>query len=268
MKNRIMKFTRKLTHKEVIALTQEEDREYCEWHREQQEIKIKKEMENWTFKDYCDYEFTMNNFVAARREECIEEELINEMVEKRLQLRKTERFTFFWETKSPFSQWYKSKFTAPVYWFFSKKMRELLLENGHPEGEIEFSSSEQYMMYCKAMLFMDLEIAKKILEINNVRKIKELGRQVKRFNENTWYVYKWKFVYTGNKYKFTQNKELKEILLATRGTTLVEASPNDKIWGIGLTADNPKAQKRETWEGKNLLGEILTELRIELYNEY
>ena len=77
-----------------------------------------------------------------------------------------------------------------------------------------------------------------------------------------------KLVYTGNKYKFTQNKELKEILLATRGTTLVEASPNDKIWGIGLTADNPKAQKRETWEGKNLLGEILTELRIELYNEY
>jgi len=65
-----------------------------------------------------------------------------------------------------------------------------------------------------------------------------------------------------------QIEELKQALFATNGTTLVEAAPNDTIWGIGLTEDDPRALKRETWLGKNLLGEILTQIRIELMDEY
>ncbi len=68
-------------------------------------------------------------------------------------------------------------------------------------------------------------------------------------------------VYTGNYAKFTQNPELKEQLLATRATTLVEASPYDRIWGIGLGEDDVRAKNRQTWKGLNLLGEILTRVR-------
>jgi ribA/ribD-fused uncharacterized protein len=71
-------------------------------------------------------------------------------------------------------------------------------------------------------------------------------------------------VMRGNRSKFTQNVELRTLLLATAGTTLVEASPFDRIWGIGLGATNPLAQQRGTWRGQNLLGQILTKLREEL----
>ncbi len=69
---------------------------------------------------------------------------------------------------------------------------------------------------------------------------------------------------TGNRAKFTQNAALRDQLLATRGTTLVEASPYDKIWGIGLDAKDPRALDASQWKGLNLLGKILTELREEL----
>ena len=145
---------------------------------------------------------------------------------------------------------------------------EKLLETETFPAEIEATSAEQYMMYCKAMLFTDFEAAKKILAEHNPRRVKELGRQVRRFNDDTWYVFRWRFVYAGNKYKFTQCEDLKEKLFSTQRTTLVEASPYDKIWGIGLKEGDPKTKQRSTWEGKNLLGEILTELRIELMGEY
>ena len=145
---------------------------------------------------------------------------------------------------------------------------EKLVETETFPAEIEFTSAEQYMMYCKAMLFTDFEAAKKILAEHNPRRVKELGRQVRRFNDDTWYVFRWRFVYAGNKYKFTQCEDLKEKLFSTQRTTLVEASPYDKIWGIGLKEGDPKTKQRSTWEGKNLLGEILTELRIELMGEY
>lgn len=61
--------------------------------------------------------------------------------------------------------------------------------------------------------------------------------------------------------------DLKRALLATGGTTLVEASPGDTIWGIGLRASNPKASRRDQWRGTNWLGEILTQVRTEMESE-
>ncbi len=101
---------------------------------------------------------------------------------------------------------------------------------------------------------------------NNVRKIKTLGRKVENYEDKVWEYYRSSIVYEGNKAKFSQNPHLKVALFATKGTTLVEASPNDAIWGIGLAKDDPRAAKRSTWLGKNLLGEILTQISIELYD--
>ena len=172
-----------------------------------------------------------------------------------------ERFTYFWATKSPFSQWHKCSFKA-----FFRNVDEPL--NKSDNDEHIFSSAEQYMMYAKAMLFLDRDSAKEILQTKDVRKIKELGRKVKFFDEPTWDFNKFDIVYLGNKQKFFQNEDLKQVLLETKGTTLVEAAPNDKIWGIGLTEDDVMAKRRKTWQGKNLLGEILTQLRFELLERY
>lgn len=113
-------------------------------------------------------------------------------------------------------------------------------------------------MYNKALLFNDLKTAKKILYTTNPSKIKALGREVENFDEKEWDQHKYNIVYQGNKYKFTQNPKLLEILLKTGTKTLVEASPYDKVWGIGLSENDPKARNRESWRGQNLLGEILT----------
>ncbi|MFL0062360.1 NADAR family protein [Tenacibaculum maritimum] len=177
--------------------------------------------------------------------------------------RKEEKFTFFWATKSPFSQWYKCNFMGERIFrtpdYLDKFKREIL-----------FTSAEQFMMYHKCLLSLDFNAGQQVLSTKDPKKQKQIGRSVKTTKEilETWEVFKTYVVYDGNKAKFTQNKDLKQTLLATKGTTLVEASPSDKMWGIGLTEDNPRAQKRETWEGKNLLGEILTKIRIEITGEY
>lgn len=187
---------------------------------------------------------------------------------KKIRERDETQFTFFWGTKSPFSQWHKSIFTSSDIFHrgILNEQREYL-KNSLP-GELEFSSSEQFMMYHKAIIFLDREIANSIMQTSNPRKIKELGRQVKNFDDDIWEYYRSNIIYGANKAKFNQNPDLMDALTDTVGTTLVEAAPNDKIWGIGLAADDPKAQHRQTWKGKNLLGEMLTLLRIEFMGRY
>jgi ribA/ribD-fused uncharacterized protein len=153
------------------------------------------------------------------------------------------RFTFFFTEASPFSQWYRCSFT----------------EDGRA-----FNCAEQYMMHGKAVLFGDAEMAGKILEADHPRTHKALGRKVRGFDDPVWKRERERIVRAGNHAKFTQNPELRELLLATRGTTLVEASPYDKIWGIGLAASDPRAQDPSQWKGRNLLGAILTALRDDL----
>lgn len=202
----------------------------------------------------------------------LEEHLESSLIAYRIS-KFTESYTYFWTTKSPLSQWKKSNFIATTC--LNEGINDLLeekkkhiLQNLFPINVQEYSSAEQFMMYHKAMVFLDREIAQKIMQTDDVRKIKNLGRQVKNYNEYVWKYFRSKVVYEGNKAKFTQNEELKQTLFATKGTTLVEAAPNDIIWGIGLSEDDPRALKRETWLGKNLLGEILTQIRIELMGEY
>jgi len=233
---------------------------------QQQRAETKAQREKWTFQEWANHEFTMSNFIASNGDGVVEEiELVNK-INKRLASVEEEKFTFFWETESPFSQWHPSEFTAPCY-MWQTDFYDQLLKIGFPEN-IVFTTAEQYMMYAKAMTFVDIDTARAIMEETNPRKIKALGRQVNRFVEDTWLFYRYRIVYLANKFKFSQNDRLKEALFATQGTTLVEASPYDKIWGIGLTKDDMKALQRSTWEGKNLLGEVLTELHIEMMRHY
>lgn len=157
-----------------------------------------------------------------------------------------ERFTFFWQNASPFSQWHKSVFVV---------------------ADNTFTSAEQWMMYQKAMLFNDQETADAILRTTNPKTQKALGRKVKNFDETVWIAHRERIVYEGNYHKFSQNPDLKEALLATEGTTLVEASPLDKIWGIGLAEHHEDAKNRHKWRGLNLLGVALTQLRDDLLQE-
>ncbi|BCO16270.1 NADAR family protein_gp217 [Bacillus phage vB_BceM_WH1] len=153
-------------------------------------------------------------------------------------------YTFFWG--GIFSQWHKSKFEV--------------------DG-ITFNCAEQYMMYQKALLFGDEEVAKKILTKSNPRDQKDLGRKVKGFVEETWNKHAKEIVYKGNYAKFTQNPELLKGLKATGQTLLVEASPHDDIWGIGLDEKTARKTPEKDWKGTNWLGEVLTNLRFNLIEE-
>jgi ribA/ribD-fused uncharacterized protein len=152
-------------------------------------------------------------------------------------------FTFFFTEASPFSQWYRCRFDV--------------------DG-VTFNCAEQFMMHGKAKLFGDHAIAEKILAAGHPREHKALGRKVSNFEDDKWRAERLRIVKDGNRAKFTQNAELFALLLETRGTTLVEASPYDRIWGIGLRATDPRAQDPKQWKGQNLLGVVLTELRDEL----
>ncbi len=117
------------------------------------------------------------------------------------------------------------------------------------------------MMASKARLFKDDEALAQILEATDPKEAKALGRKVKHFNEVLWKNDARRLVTEGNASKFGQNAELKEFLLGTGDSILVEASPYDKIWGIGLKEDDERAKHPKTWQGQNLLGFALMDVR-------
>ena len=123
---------------------------------------------------------------------------------------------------------------------------------------------EQYMMAGKAALFGDEEIRKEILACSDPKRIKALGRKVRGFDQEVWDNFKYAIVLGGNWCKFSQNRDLREFLLSTGDSVLVEASPYDNIWGIRLAACSPEAQDPMKWRGQNLLGFALMEVRDEL----
>lgn len=150
-------------------------------------------------------------------------------------------------TKSSLSQWYIKDFK---------------------ENDLLFNCMEKYMMYNKALLFDDKDIANEILNNNQPKAIKELGRKVKNFNDELWDKMKYKIVFTGNYYKFSQNTDLRNFLLSTKNKVLVEASPYDKVWGIKMKYDDENIENPFCWKGKNLLGFALMEARDEIKRVY
>ena len=179
-----------------------------------------------------------------------------------------ENFVFFWNQHSPFSQWYPSPFQSVPLYNNSNSNNSNSNNSNNNSNMIIFSNCEQWMMYNKALLFNDSETAKKILKTTDLKKIKQLGRQVKNFKENIWDQHKCEIVYQGNHCKFTQHPDLLNLLLSTYGKTLVEASPYDTIWGIGLAEKDIRCKSRTTWRGLNLLGETLTRLCNDLQAEF
>lgn len=157
-----------------------------------------------------------------------------------------EDFVFFWmdnEENGCFSQWYQAKMVI--------------------DG-VEYANCEQYMMAKKALAMGDIEYYILIMHETDPAKVKQYGREVRGFDSAKWASCAPKIIYDGNYAKFTQNEELKRRLLATGDAVLAEASPYDKIYGIGLSADDPVAKVPEQWKGKNLMGKTLMKIREEL----
>jgi len=154
-----------------------------------------------------------------------------------------DNFLFFYG--GPFSQWYGSKFEV---------------------SGVEYNCAEQFMMAAKARIFGDKEALKKIMASEDPKEQKALGREVKGFSEISWNRTAKEVVYIANLAKFSE-PELKKVLLDTGNKELVEASPYDTIWGIGLGEDDPDRLDKSKWKGTNWLGEVLMRVRRELRNQ-
>lgn len=126
---------------------------------------------------------------------------------------------------------------------------------------VTFATAEHYMMWRKARLFGDHESAARILLASHPRQAKMLGRRVRGFDEQTWVRERFGIVRDAGVAKFGQHRDLRDYLLGTRNRVLVEASPADRVWGIGLAADDPRAARPQSWPGLNLLGFALMEAR-------
>ncbi|WP_425280662.1 NADAR family protein [Microbispora hainanensis] len=124
-----------------------------------------------------------------------------------------------------------------------------------------FASAEHYMMAHKAWLFGDAEAAERILAAGHPGEDKTLGRAVRDFDQQVWNACRFDVVVRGSTAKFGQHPELRRYLLYTVNRVLVEASPNDRIWGIGLAADDDRAASPASWRGLNLLGFALMAAR-------
>lgn len=147
----------------------------------------------------------------------------------------------------------------------TKAVTETCLSQWYPcrfevEG-VTYTSAEQYMMAEKAKSFGDEEIRAEILNTDDPRMCKALGRKVKNFDKAVWDKEKEHIVRKGNTKKFLQNSALRNFLLSTGDKVLVEASPTDRVWGIGMGKNNPDALDPQKWRGQNLLGFALMNVR-------
>ena len=163
------------------------------------------------------------------------------------------KYHFFWG--GIYSNWCKS--TIKINSIVLKDSLKIELDS---LGR-EFNCAEQAMMFFKALLFEDYESCEAIIKSKDPREQKSLGRKIKNFNSEIWDLVKFEIVKNINFHKFNQNDSLKKQLLEEDCEIFVEASPYDKIWGIGYAEDSAMGNQAN-W-GENLLGKILTEIRNE-----
>ena len=164
-----------------------------------------------------------------------------------------EDFVFFWGhvaraeklAKACLSQWYPCGFEVDGFYY---------------------NCAEQFMMAEKARLFHDEETLSKIMQAYDPMEQKKLGRRVQGYDNDVWKACCFDVVVRGNIAKFSQNEKLRDFLISTGDRILVEASPKDAVWGIGLDEESPDAINPRKWPGTNLLGFALMEVRDVLRN--
>jgi len=165
------------------------------------------------------------------------------------------KYVFFWGhrpaaedtiTKTCFSQWFEAPFIV--------------------DGD-RYQTAEHFMMAEKARLFRDEETRQQVLVAATPAEAKKLGRGVRNFQDSLWLAERFGIVVNANMAKFSQNPLMAEFLLGTGDRVLVEASPVDSIWGIGLATDSPDASRPDRWPGLNLLGFALMQVRSALRND-
>lgn len=163
-----------------------------------------------------------------------------------------QKYIFFWGHrperdgrlgKGCFSQWWSSPFTV--------------------DG-VTYATAEHWMMAGKARLFGDAEVLGKVLAAASPAQAKQLGRQVRRFDQKRWEEERYTLVAEGNLAKFSQHPNFAEVLVTSGSRVLVEASPVDRIWGVGLAADDAAVTDPGRWRGLNLLGFALMDVRSRL----
>jgi ribA/ribD-fused uncharacterized protein len=125
----------------------------------------------------------------------------------------------------------------------------------------DFATAEHYMMWRKARLFGDDDACARVLKAGHPKQVKAIGQQVRGFTDELWQANRFDLVTDGNVAKFGQNPELRSFLLGTGSRVLVEASPMDRIWGVGLGVSDERVQSPEEWRGLNLLGFALMRAR-------
>ena len=164
-------------------------------------------------------------------------------------------FVFFWghearmenNPEACFSQWWHSDFEVDGVWY---------------------NCAEQYMMAQKALQFGDRTVYQQIMASYSPMEQKKLGRKVAGFDAEIWNKIRYSIVVKGNKAKFLQNPSLWKYLLSTGDKILVEASPKDTVWGIGMPKEDKDAIRPNKWKGQNLLGFALMEVRDYIANSY
>ena len=165
-------------------------------------------------------------------------------------MRVTDKHVFFWGEWP--SNWYPCHFTV-----------------NHDGKELEFFNSEQYFMWVKAITFGDKEIAEQILQKGkNPKTAKALGRKVKNYDDSVWNEKRFEVMLNANMLKYTQNADLNSLILSKKfdGKKFVEASPFDGIWGIKC-CEVEALDDESNWNGLNLLGKVLDEVRNRLLSE-
>lgn len=161
--------------------------------------------------------------------------------------RETQDSIYFWG--GIFSQWYPCVFKD--------------------KDGLEFSSTEQYMMYHKCLTCNDHASAKAVMAEHNPRLQKAIGRKIDPalYNEEAWAAVRYNVVVEGNRLKFSQSPKLFHLLGETKDKEIVEASHEDPIWGIGLSTSDDRILDRKQWKGLNLLGRAIMDVRQELIKE-